>query len=60
MSKLQPNQLTVRRIASLKDGVHGDGGNLWITIRGETRAWTFRFKSPPDRQAPGNGIGTGS
>lgn len=46
MSKLPPNQLTVRKIASLKDGVHGDGGNLWITIRGETRAWTFRFKSP--------------
>lgn len=46
MSKLPPNQLTVRKIASLKDGVYGDGGNLWITIRGETRAWTFRYKSP--------------
>lgn len=46
MSKLPPNQLTVRKIASLKDGVYGDGGNLWITIRGDTRAWTFRYKSP--------------
>lgn len=46
MSKLPPNQLTVRKIASLKDGVYGDGGNLWITSRGDTRAWTFRYKSP--------------
>ncbi|MFS8371015.1 Arm DNA-binding domain-containing protein, partial [Acetobacter indonesiensis] len=46
MSKLPPNQLTARKIASLKDGVYGDGGNLWITIRGDTRAWTFRYKSP--------------
>lgn len=46
MSKLPPNQLNARKITSLKDGVYGDGGNLWLTVRGATRAWTFRYKSP--------------
>ncbi|MFT9297323.1 MAG: integrase arm-type DNA-binding domain-containing protein [Gluconobacter sp.] len=57
MSKLPPNQLTVRKVASLKDGVYGDGGNLWITVRGDTRAWTFRYKSPVTGKRREMGLG---
>ena len=52
MSRRPPNRLTARKLATLPDGVHGDGGNLWITIRGETRAWTFRYTSPASRKRP--------
>ena len=57
MSKLPPNQLTVRKVASLKDGVYGDGGNLWITVRGDTRAWPFRYKSPETGKRREMGLG---
>ncbi|CAI3959647.1 Integrase/recombinase [Commensalibacter communis] len=26
--------------------MHSDGGNLYLSIRGNSRAWVFRFKSP--------------
>ena len=57
MSKLPPNQMNARKVASLKDGVHGDGGNLWITVRGDTRAWTFRYKSPKTGKRREMGLG---
>lgn len=57
MSRRPPNRLTARKLATLPDGVHGDGGNLWITIRGETRAWTFRYTSPASRKRREMGLG---
>lgn len=57
MSKLAPNQFTVRELDSLKDGVHGDGGNLWITIVGKSRTWSIRFKSPFTGKRREMGIG---
>lgn len=36
--------LAPRSIASLPDGLHADGGNLFLRVRGESRAWVFRYK----------------
>lgn len=58
MSKTAPNQMTVRKVASLKDGVHGDGGNLWITVSGKSRTWSIRFKSPVTGKRREMGIGS--
>ncbi|WP_254906907.1 integrase arm-type DNA-binding domain-containing protein [Acetobacter tropicalis] len=46
MSKRPQKQLIMRKVASLKDSIYGDGGNLWVTIRGTNCAWSFRYKSP--------------
>jgi len=46
MPSVAPHRLTARTVASLRDGVFGDGGNLWLTVKGNYRAWSFRFKSP--------------
>jgi len=58
VSRLGPNQLTVRKIESLGDGVWGDGGNLWITITGKRRAWSFRYKSPTTGKNREMGLGS--
>lgn len=57
MSKLGPNQMTVRKVESLKDGAHCDGGNLWITISGKSRVWSIRYKSPITGKRREMGIG---
>lgn len=46
MPPLPPHQLTEKKILRLKDGFHADGGNLYLYVRGISRAWIFRFKSP--------------
>ena len=58
MSRTAPNRLTVRGLAALKDGVHGDGGNLWIAIEGDRRAWSIRCKSPLTAKRRETGIGS--
>jgi hypothetical protein len=57
MSRLSPNQLTVRKIESLKSGAHCDGGNLWITVTEKSRLWSIRFKSPVTGKRREMGIG---
>lgn len=46
MPKIASNQLKERALNKLKEGFHSDGGNLYLSIRGNSRAWVFRFKSP--------------
>jgi len=57
MPRVAPHRLTVRTVASLKDGVYGDGGNLWLTVKGNTRAWSVRYKSPVTGKAREMGLG---
>jgi hypothetical protein len=38
--------MTARKVETLKDGTHSDGGNLWITVAGKSRVWSIRYKSP--------------
>ena len=58
MGRLSPNQLTAREVASLKEGVHGDGGNLWLTVKGGSRTWSVRFKSPATGSRREMGLGS--
>lgn len=58
MPKIVANRLTVRTVASLTDGVYCDGGNLWLTVKGNTRAWSFRYTSPTTGKAREMGIGS--
>jgi integrase len=39
----QPGQLAAVAIKTLKDGWHSDGGNLYLFVRGSSRAWVFRY-----------------
>jgi hypothetical protein len=41
------NRLTARQAATLPDGMHADGGNLYLQVRygGKSRAWVFRWKT---------------
>ena len=57
MSRLGPNQMTVRKLQSLKDGTHSDGGNLWITVSGKQRTWSLRYKSPATGKRREMGLG---
>jgi integrase len=49
--------MTARKVESLKDGTHGDGGNLWITVTGKSRTWSFRFNSPVTGKRREMGLG---
>ncbi|WP_408872394.1 tyrosine-type recombinase/integrase [Gluconobacter roseus] len=57
MPRIASNRLTARTVASLKDGVYGDGSNLWLTIKGNVRAWSVRFKSPITGKSREMGLG---
>jgi integrase len=50
--------MTVREVESLKNGVWGDGGGLWLTVEGKARRWTFRYKSPATGKRREMGLGS--
>ncbi|NVN10657.1 tyrosine-type recombinase/integrase [Nguyenibacter vanlangensis] len=58
MPRVVQNRLTARTVASLKDGVFADGGNLWLTVKGNTRAWSVRYTSPTNGRVREMGIGS--
>lgn len=36
-------KLTARQIKTLPDGMHNDGGGLYLRAKGNSRSWVFRF-----------------
>ncbi|WP_228391340.1 Arm DNA-binding domain-containing protein [Komagataeibacter medellinensis] len=58
MPRISHNRLSARAVVSLKDGVFADGGNLWLTVKGHTRAWSVRYTSPVTGKAREMGIGS--
>lgn len=58
MPQLSPFQLTEKKLSRLKDGFHADGGNLYLSIRGVSRSWVFRFKSPLTGKIRQMGLGS--
>lgn len=46
MSRLAPGQLTEKDIDELTTGQKGDGGGLWLVVKGGSRLWELRYKSP--------------
>ena len=57
LSRLAPNQLTARKVKTLKDGVYSDGGNLWVSVDGRTRTWSVRYTSPVTGKRREMGLG---
>ena len=37
-------KLTARQVDALPEGFHSDGGNLYLRVKGGSRAWVYRFK----------------
>ena len=42
--------LTARQCETLGDGKHADGGGLSLIVRGDSRAWVFRYSGPDGRR----------
>jgi integrase len=45
-----PGKLATVSLKTLGDGWHSDGGNLYLFVRGESRAWVFRFVAPDGKR----------
>jgi hypothetical protein len=43
MSKRFPGRLAAISLKKLQNGWHADGGNLYLFVRGDSRAWVFRY-----------------
>ena len=41
-----PGKLAAVALKHLKDGIHSDGGNLYLLVRRASKSWVFRFTSP--------------
>lgn len=46
----KPGKLAPVALKSLGNGWHADGGNLYLFVRGESRAWVFRFVAPDGKR----------
>lgn len=38
-----PGKLAAVGLRRLPDGLHADGGNLYLLVRGNSRGWVFRY-----------------
>lgn len=39
-------KLTALKVRNAPEGMHGDGGGLWLQVKRGSRSWLFRYKSP--------------
>lgn len=52
------NRLTALAIKNAKPGRHGDGGNLYLLVKGDGRkTWTFRYRAPLTGKVRDKGMG---
>lgn len=49
------NKLTARGVAAAKDGMHSDGGGLYLRVKGASRVWVFRFTHDGRKREMGMG-----
>jgi integrase len=52
------HKLTARFVETAKDGLHSDGGNLFLQVRGKGRSWIFQYKSRKDGRQKNMGLGS--
>src|SRR5215813_8183975 len=54
------HKLTARFVETAKDGLHADGGNLYLQVcnGGKGRSWIFQYKSRKDGRAKNMGLGS--
>ncbi|CAI3961336.1 tyrosine-type recombinase/integrase [Commensalibacter communis] len=57
MPRLLINRLSEKKINQLTNGTHSDGRNLYLNIRGNSKIWVFRFKSPITGKIRMQGLG---
>lgn len=50
INRRQPGRLAAVALKNLRDGWHADGGNLYFHVRGESRAWVFRYVGPDGKR----------
>lgn len=56
MGRKAPGQLAALDVKRAKPGMHGDGGGLWLNVRGEeSRSWLFRYTWGKRRREMGLG-----
>lgn len=53
-----PGKLSAISLKKLKDGWHADGGNLYLFVRMQSRAWVFRYTSPTIQKRMNMGLGS--
>ncbi|TRZ63948.1 MAG: site-specific integrase [Rhodocyclaceae bacterium] len=46
----KPGKLAAVSLKTLGEGWHSDGGNLYLFVRGDSRAWVFRFVAPDGKR----------
>lgn len=51
-------KLSAVSLKKLKDGWHADGGNLYLFVRDQSRAWVFRYVSPITKKRTSMGLGS--
>lgn len=51
-------KLSAVSLKKLKDGWHADGGNLYLLVRGQSRAWVFRYVAPITKKRTNMGLGS--
>jgi len=51
-------KLSAISLKTLGDGMHADGGNLYLYVRGESREWVFRYTSPINNDRRKMGLGS--
>jgi integrase len=56
------HKLSPRQIATIGDGLHGDGGNLYLQVtgNGKGRSWVFLYTSPISGKRRMMGLGSAS
>ena len=50
MGTHQPGKLAAVSLSKLADGWHGDGGSLYLFVRGNSRTWVFRYLGQDGRR----------
>lgn len=59
MPKNQLHKLTARQVETLTaNGLHGDGGGLYLTISGDSRSWVFMYRSRGTQKRKEMGLGS--
>lgn len=46
----KPGRLAPVALKTLGEGWHADGGNLYLFVRGDSRAWVFRYVAPDGKR----------
>ena len=55
MRTLALNKLSAKSAKNAGDGLHSDGGGLFLQVRGNSRSWMFRFTEAGKKKSMGLG-----